>query len=138
MKPLVIDTSVTVKWINQINEELLTQADQILVDVRSGLVKLLAPEVSKYEIGNALLNKKLDLADALDSLGTVYKLPVTFIPETEELAQSTYQIAEESNITYYDASFMALAQQENAVLVTDNVKHQGKSANIMIVPLKDY
>ncbi len=138
MKPLVIDTSVTVKWINQINEDLLLQADQILTDVQSGSVKLLAPEIAKYEIGNALLNKKLDLSEALDSLGTVYQFPMTFVPETEELAQSTYKIAVESNITYYDASFMALAQQENAILVTDNIKHQGKSPDIKVIPLKDY
>lgn len=138
MRPLVVDTSVTVKWINQINEDLLTQADQILADVQAGSIRLLAPEISKYEIGNALLHKKLDLPKALDSLGTIYQLPVTFVSETEELAQSTFKIATESNITYYDASFMALAQQENAILVTDNFKHQGKSAGIKVIPLKDY
>lgn len=138
MKPLIVDTSVTVKWINQTEEELLPQADQILKDVQAGFVRLYAPEISKYEIGNALLNKKLDLSEAQISLGTVYQLPITFVPETEELAKSTYAIANDSNITYYDASFMSLAKKENAILVTDNIKHQGKSSDVKVISLKDY
>lgn len=138
MKPVVVDSSVTVKWLNQINEELLDQADKLLTDAQAGSVTLLAPELSKYEIGNALLNKKLDLPQAYKSLGTVYQLPITFIPETEELANQTYQIAQQGSITYYDASFVALAKREKATLVTDNPKHQTKQVEVKVVSLKDY
>src|SRR3989344_5566248 len=98
MKPIVVDSSVTVKWLNQINEKLLDQADELLADAQAGSINLLAPEVSKYEIGNALLNKKLDLSQAYQSLGTVYQLPITFVPETEELADQTYRIAQQGRI----------------------------------------
>lgn len=138
MKPVVVDSSVTVKWINQIGEKFLNKADDLLKDAQIGLVNILAPELSKYEIGNALLNKRLDLPKAYESLGTVYQLPVTFIPETEELAKQTYQIAVQAGITYYDATFVALAKREKAVLVTDDPKHQGKQLDVKIVPLKDY
>ena|SRR5438105_2065937 len=138
MKPIVVDSSVTVKWINQINEKLLSQSDKLLMDAQKSLVNLLAPELSKYEIGNALLKKQLDLPEAYESLDTVYQLPITFIPESEELAKQTYRIAEQIGITYYDASFMALAHQEKATLVTDNVKHQGKASNVKVISLKDY
>ncbi len=50
----------------------------------------------------------------------------------------TYKIAQETNITYYDASFMSLAKQLNATLVTDNIKHQGKATDIKVISLKDY
>ena len=138
MKPVVVDSSVTVKWINQIDEELLDKADKLLADAQAGSVSLIAPELSKYEIGNALLKKKLDLPMAYESLGTVYQLPLTFIPETEELAKPTYKVASQSGITYYDASFIALAQQENAILVTENIKHQRKSADAKVTSLQDY
>ena len=138
MKPVVVDSSVTVKWINEINEKLLVQADELLADAQAGSVNLLAPELSKYEIGNALLNKKLSFLQAYQSLSTVYQLPITFVPETEELANETYRIAQQGSITYYDASFVALAERENAILVTDNIKHQGKDSNIKVVSLKDY
>lgn len=138
MKPVVVDSSVIVKWINQINEKLLDQADELLADAQSGTITLLAPELSKYEIGNALLNKRLDLSLAYQSLATVYQLPITFVPETIELSKQTYQIAQQGGITYYDASFMSLAKQNNATLVTDNVKHQGKDSDTKVVALKDY
>lgn len=138
MKPIVVDSSVTVKWINQIDEGLLDKADKLLSDAQAGSVNLLAPELSKYEIGNALLNKKLNLPMAYESLGTVYQLPVTFMPESEELAKQTYKVALQDRITYYDASFIALAQQESATLVTENIKHQGKSQGVKVISLRDY
>lgn len=138
MKSIVVDSSVSVKWVNQIDEKLLDQADKLLADAQAGSVNLLAPEFSKYEIGNALLKKKLDLPKANESLGTVYQLPMTFVLESEELAKDTYKIAQEAKITYYDASFMALAHQENAILVTDNPKHQGKDGEIKVIPLSQY
>lgn len=138
MKQVVVDSSVTVKWINQIDEKLLDQADKLLTDAQNGSVTLLAPELSKYEIGNALLKKQLDLPLAYKSLGTVYQLPISFVTESEELAKQTYTIAEQTGITYYDASFMALAKQEGAILVTDNMKHQGKTKDIQVRSLAEY
>ena len=138
MKSIVVDSSVTVKWINQVDEHFLAEADKLLADAQAGSINILAPELSTYEIGNALLNKKLDLPMALISLGTVYQLPITFIPESEKLAKETYRIAQESGVTYYDASFMALAKQENATLVTDNLKHQSKTTEVEVKSLKGY
>lgn len=58
--------------------------------------------------------------------------------ESEQQAQETYSLAHNFKISYYDASFMSLAKQYNATLVTDNVKHQGKDTSIKVVTLKDY
>ena len=138
MKPTVVDSSVTVKWINQIDEKFIDQSDKLLKDAQSGSVNLLAPELSKYEIGNALLKKKLELPLAYESLGTVYQLPITFIPESEELAKETYRIAQEVGVTYYDAAFMSLAKHYNATLVTENTKHQSKSIDITVKSLAEY
>ena len=138
VKAVVIDSSVSVKWINQINEKLLDQADKLLKENQAGLVTFFAPELSKYEIGNALLKKNLELPKAYESLGTIHQLPINFIPETENLAKQSYQIAQHAGITYYDASFIALAKQENATLVTDNPKHQAKDFDVKVIALKDY
>lgn len=138
MKLVVIDSSVTVKWINQIDEKLLNKADKLLLDAQAGFVQLMAPELSKYEVGNALVKKNLDLQQAYASLATIYQLPIVFVPETEELGKETYHIAHEARITYYDASFLALAKQINATLVTDNPKHHGKLTDAFVVALEDY
>ena len=89
MSNLIVDTSVIIKWLNSENEDLLAQANNILLDAQTGKVILFAPQLSRYEIGNALLKKKLDLALAQDALGTAYRLPVNFVPETPQLAFET-------------------------------------------------
>lgn len=145
MVKIVPDSSVIVKWVNNQNESGVAQADKLLSDVQAGRVELIAPELAKYEIGNALLKKGLGEVQAFQSLGTVYSLPVQFVPETEELAGMTYQMAskvrlteEPPKFTYYDASFAALAKQEEAVLVTANPKHQVKIIGVKVVPLESY
>lgn len=138
MKTIVVDTSVSVKWINQIDELHIDESNKLLKDAQAGAVNLLAPELLKYEIGNALLKKNLDSSNAYNSLGTVFQLPITFVSQTESLALESYKVAQETGVTYYDASFMALARQEGATLVTDNIKHQGKSADVSVLALKDY
>lgn len=139
MNTLVIDTSVFIKWLNQSNEEHLQNADSILEDVRSGDATIIVPELIKYELGNVLLKgKQLTPNQASISLGTGYSLPVTFVTESEELARETYSLAYNLGISYYDASFMSLARQYHAALVTDNIKHQGKDSSIKVIALKDY
>lgn len=135
----VVDSSVIVKWLNTDNEQNLYQADKVLRDAKDGKIELLAPELAKYEVGNVLLfGKKLTKKQASTPLHWLFKLPIKFISESEESSNKTFSIAEEIKITYYDSSFVALAKQENAVLVTDNLKHQGKATDIKVISLVDY
>jgi predicted nucleic acid-binding protein len=135
---VVVDTSVIVKWLNQTNEDNLEQADKLMAEAIEGKVELIAPELAKYETGNVLLkSKQLLTREATISLGTSYSLPITFIPESEELARETFSIANKSNVTYYDAAFLALAKKYNALLITENIKHQGKVKSVKVKALKD-
>lgn len=139
MTTLVVDTSVIIKWLNQKNEGNIAKADQILDDTQKGSVELIAPEIAKYELGNVLLKgKQLNLSEAFISLGTAYSLPIAFITESEDLAKDTFALAYKHNVTYYDASFLSLAKHYNATLVTENVKHQGKSSEVKVTSLEEY
>lgn len=139
MKKLVVDSSVIVKWLHQEEERYLKQADKIIEDVENGNAILLAPELAKYEVGNALLfSKKISLDEAKVSLASLYLLPIQFVTQSESEARETYRIAKDFGVTYYDASFMALAKQEDAILVTDNPKHQAKTTEITVTSLQDY
>ena len=139
MQKLVVDSSVIVKWLNQQDEKLISQADKILSDAQDQNVMLLAPELAKYEIGNAmLLHKNISVSEAEIIFKDLFLFPIQFIDQSEDLANETYKIAKDSKITYYDASFMALAKQEKAILVTDNPKHQGKAIDIKVIPLVEY
>jgi len=136
---LVVDTSVIVKWLNQDNEDYIEQADKILKDAQLDKIIIIAPELARYEVGNVLLlGKHLSIEQASIVLAQFYKLPITFVEDAAELAEKTYELAVQAEITYYDASFMALAYQYDATLVTDNMKHQGKLNSIKVRAIKDY
>ncbi len=139
MTQLIVDSSVIVKWLNQQDEERLAQSDKVLRDATEGQVTLLAPELAKYEIGNALLMKKqLEISDAGITFKDLFIMPIQFIDLSEKLSKETYRIAKDLSITYYDACFIALAKQEEAKLVTDNPKHQGRTQEVTVIPLEEY
>jgi predicted nucleic acid-binding protein len=138
-KTVVVDTSVTIKWLSKDNEGYTEQADRLLDDALAGRVTLLAPTLNKFEVGNVLLfSKKLSIKRAEEALDFYYSLPISFIDESNELAKETFKFASSLGVTYYDAAFISLAKQYNATLVTDNFKHQGKSKSIKVKTLSDY
>jgi len=139
MNSVVVDTSIIVKWLNQNNEKNIDKVDLIMESALKGEIELIAPELAKYECGNALLKgKQLTTQEAYIALGTAYSLPITFVNESEDLARETYSLAFRLGITYYDATFLSLAKKYGATLVTENIKHQAKTADIKVRSLEDY
>jgi predicted nucleic acid-binding protein len=138
-KPVVIDSSVAVKWLSGQDENDILQADAILKDAQKNKIYIVMPELAKYEIGNALLYKEMLPQQALGSIATYYSIPIQFVDQDQQQAQLTMQIALDRKITFYDASFIALAQELGADLITSNPKHQQKKVNgVNIISLKDY
>ncbi|MDP3724687.1 MAG: type II toxin-antitoxin system VapC family toxin [bacterium] len=138
-KKIVVDSSVIVKWVSSDKEEHLEQADKILRDAEAGKIELYAAELAKYEVGNALLKgKELPLSQVSISLGVFYALPITFLDETEQLARSSYEMARDSKMTYYDAAFLSVAKALGGLLITDNIKHQGKTSEVHVTALRNY
>ncbi|MGI8419410.1 MAG: type II toxin-antitoxin system VapC family toxin [Candidatus Levyibacteriota bacterium] len=138
MITLILDTSVIIKFLNHDNERDVDKADEIFKSLRKGEVQVIAPELTKYEIGNVLIKKQLATSIVKLALETIYSLPITFVAESEELARETYLQAYKNKMTYYDAAFISLAKQYNATLITENIKHQGKTSDVNVIALKDY
>lgn len=139
MKAVIVDSSVIVKWLNKTKEQNLELADKILKQARQGSIELFTPELAKYEVGNVLITKKINPSDVKISLNALYSVPLTFVTESIGLAKITYSLAALFKITYYDASFLSLAKQYGGILITENIKHQGKKAQgITVIALKDY
>lgn len=135
---VIVDSSVIVKWLSLEGEQHVEQVNLLLSDVKEGRVHLYSPELAKYEVGNVMLQKGTPLAQTVVGTATIYALPIQFIPETKELSELTTQVAYTSSMTYYDASFVALAESLKGKLVTDNIKHQGKTTHVEVVPLRNY
>jgi predicted nucleic acid-binding protein len=138
MITLILDTSVIIKFLNHDNERDVDKAQALFENIKNGEVRVIVPELTKYEIGNVLIKKQLPSSLVYLALETVYSLPITFVAESEFLAKETYLYAYNNKITYYDAAFITLAKQYDATLITENIKHQGKISDIKVIALKNY
>lgn len=83
--------------------------------------------LTKYEIGNALwkeslLQKRVSVEEALETmilLGRVLKIMSAVDLLNDDLA---FKLAYGLQITYYDASYIVASMENNATLVTDDMK----------------
>lgn len=135
----VCDTSVILKWFNQENEAHVAQAEALFNDWRRGRVYLASCDLAVYELANALhKGKGLSAGEVKEALGTLFGLPLDLQPPDRGLAEKTAELAEEYDLTSYDACFLALAKIEGCQLITDNPRHQGRAKDGSILKLEDY
>ena len=138
-KNIVLDSSVAVKWLHKDTEKYVEKALKLLENLRDRKIVIYMPELAKYEVGNALLNKKMDRIQSIQSISGFFDIGIRFVPQDEKQAKNSMNIAQRYLITYYDASFLSLAESLNAPLITDNPKHQSKyKGKIKVIAIKDY
>ncbi len=138
-KMVVVDTSVAVKWVSFSQEDGLDKADAILRMAVEKKIEIHMPELAKYEIGNVLLHKKIPAESKVDALSFFLNLPIFFTSFDSHLMKNSQEIAMSSLMTFYDASFVALARKLECPLITDNYKDQSKSkaTTVEVVKLAD-
>lgn len=116
---LVVDTSILVKWFKTRDEDLLKEARALLDEVEARPLEVHVPALLLYEVGNILLLKTrvgpAGLDDAIDRLET---LPFTVAPPATPLLKRAARLGRELGLTFYDASFLALAVELDCPYVT--------------------
>lgn len=130
MNSLVIDASVVLKW--YIPDEEIECADRIKRDFLDKRILLSAPSIIHYEINNVVLNavrsKRLSVNRATLALKDFYFSDIKF-HSSSLLLLSTFKLAEEFNISSYDASYVALSQSARIPFYTADAKLIGKLKN---------
>jgi predicted nucleic acid-binding protein len=132
---LVIDTSALV-------EVLTTDPDEIpeLAHRVRDAEWMSAPSLIDYEILNVLrkltLRGAIDLELAEDSRRTLQALRLVRYPMTDELADRVWQLRH--NVSAYDASFVALAEQLNLPLVTAERRLAAGVRGLTTIPVESY
>ena len=115
MTPLVVDSSVAVKWF--IPEVLSDQAARMLDDS----YELLAPDLLISEFGNVLWKKirrgEIVTSEAREILSAFRRVPLEIHPGLE-LVEAALEIAVAHGRTVYDALYVALAVAQDCPLVT--------------------
>lgn len=130
---MVVDSSVIVKWLNSEGEENITQADKILSDCQKGKIEILTSELAKYEVGNALLYKGMDIAYTRSSLATLSHIPINYKKTSFSDMDDITEIAKTNDITFYDAVFIHLAKKHNGILISANPKHHKVGNKVVII-----
>jgi len=116
---IVVDTSVLIKWFKRRNEELLKEARNLLREIEIHRVQVHLPALLLYEVGNILLLKtRLGLAAFDDAIGRLQGLPLQVAPPATPLLKRAVRLGREFGLTFYDASFLALALELDCPFVT--------------------
>jgi len=121
MQEVVIDASVVVKWF--VEEENSDQALKIRDKYINGEIKLIAPSIITFEILNALYHKRLfseremrEISEALEAFSFELYYP------KGEYVEKTLEVVFKNDITFYDASYIALAIIKDTYMYTADEK----------------
>jgi predicted nucleic acid-binding protein len=114
---LVLDASVVLKWFRGEGERHLAAARSLRDEFETGRLFVLVPSLLRLEVVNVAGRRwgwdetaLVELASALDRLGFELKEP-----ELTRVARWTAH-----GLTAYDATYVALAEEEAIQLVTDD------------------
>jgi predicted nucleic acid-binding protein len=116
---LVVDTSVLIKWFKTRDEDLLKEARALLEEVETRPIETHVPALLLYEVGHILLLKtRLGLAGLDDVIDHLETLPFIVAPPATPLLKRATRLGRELGLTFYDASFLALAVELDCPYVT--------------------
>ncbi|MBI4526573.1 MAG: type II toxin-antitoxin system VapC family toxin [Deltaproteobacteria bacterium] len=116
---IVVDTSVLIKWIKTKDEQLLEEARRLLRQVEVKPLDVHVPALLLYEVGNILLLKTdLDAGSLNQAVEDLETLPFIVAPPATPLLKRAARVGKQFNLTFYDASFLALAVELDCPLIT--------------------
>ena len=119
---LVVDASVAVKWYLS-DEDYADQAGALLSQFRQGDIKLVAPEQIRYEVASAITvatrgrAPRLTLEQGRRAIGEFLALDLETLGD-DELVRLAYGITHEYDCAFYDALYLALAQEMGVPFIT--------------------
>ena len=134
-----IDASVAIKWFSEKDEDYLEQALKLQELHLQGDCLLIAPDLLVYEVVNALQhNPNFEQTDTVLAFQSLRKMELSLIEPGEKETERAIELAYEKNITIYDASYLALAQERRAFLITADMKFYQKVGDLPhIITLRD-
>jgi predicted nucleic acid-binding protein len=117
----VIDASVAFKWlIPDVAESDVSAAKALLVEHMEGIATIVIPSLLYYEVGNILLfgRSRPPTEQAADALTDLFSIPLEVAAPALVTAELTLRLASLHGLTYYDATYVALAETLDCFLIT--------------------
>lgn len=116
---IVVDTSVFIKWVKTKDEDLVAEARRLLAEVETRPREVHVPALLLYEVGNILVLKTRLSTPALQAaVERLEGLPFKVAPPATPLLKRAASLSRKHGITFYDASFVALAVELDCPFVT--------------------
>lgn len=117
MKRYVVDASVILKWVLGDDRE----ADQgtaldLLAAWADGAAEITAPSLWQYEVGN-FLGRQLG-EEAMEKMDSLLKLGIRVVNLNENMIRRCLGWMKQKGVTFYDASYLAVAFEIGATLIT--------------------
>ncbi len=114
---MVIDASVILKWFIQENDS--DRAAEIKTAHTIGTSCIAIPDLALYEVGNALRYKpEFSNHEVRLCLAEIYDLAIDIISPNIDMLASVSEISRRYDITFYDAVYIALAQELGLDFIT--------------------
>lgn len=122
---LVIDASVIVKWFKTENEGLLPEA-QAIYDAHGETILATVPPLCLFEIGNSLWKHQYFTAEQIEQkLMDLRELELRVVDLNGEGIRTAVRLCRSyTGVTFYDATYVALAKQLDTDLITADPNHQ--------------
>jgi predicted nucleic acid-binding protein len=116
--PVVLDTSVVVKWFRQ--GEVLAERALVVRDAYlEGQIRVSVPSLLAYELANVLRYKQdVTTAQVKQAVRSLFDMRFEWVLPTRAVLQQAVEIARAYDTTVYDAVFAALAESAGATFVT--------------------
>ena len=116
--PVVLDTSVVVKWFRQ-GEILAAPALTLRAAYLDGQISVFVPALLAYELANVLRYKTdLTASQVQDAIRSLFDMGLEWVLPTSAAMRRATEIAYACETTIYDAAFVALAESLSATYIT--------------------
>jgi len=126
LRPVIPDASILLKWVLPAEgESYVEQALSMRDAFVAGKISLLVPELWYYEVGNTLSRKYPNEAEGL--LSGLQAMGFDVITPDQRWQTAILQLVSAYHVTFYDASYHALAMVNDGLFVTADERYMASA-----------